>query len=198
VVVTITETRAVTAPSAAVSQSAARRAGAVRAGVLQPRVSVIISTLNEARNLPHVLAARPGGLHEVIVDGHSAGAAPDAARELMPPAPASPRCAAWATRPSGRWRPSCTGPGTPACATGATRSGRPPSPRSASSPTATPRWGDGFAIETILSLRASAAGLAVTGVPSFEHARIRGESNLNTFRDGRRFLKTILTEWRNR
>ena len=50
----------------------------------------------------------------------------------------------------------------------------------------------------ILSLRAPAAGLAVTGVPSFEHARIRGESNLNTFRDGRRVLKTILTEWRNR
>jgi hypothetical protein len=60
--------------------------------------------------------------------------------------------------------------------------------------------GDGFEIEieTILSLRAFAAGLAVTGVPSFEHARIHGESNLNTFRDGRRVLKTILTEWRNR
>ena len=58
--------------------------------------------------------------------------------------------------------------------------------------------GDGFEIETILSLRAPAAGLAVTEVPSFEHARIHGESNLNTFRDGRRVLKTILTEWRNR
>jgi len=85
VVVTITETRAVTAPSAAVSESA-RRAGAVRAGVLQPRVSVIIPTLNEARNLPHVLAARPAGLPEVIiVDGHSADGTPDAARALMPP-----------------------------------------------------------------------------------------------------------------
>ena len=86
-VVTITETRAVTAPSAAVAVSeSARRAGAVRAGVLQPRVSVIIPTLNEARNLPHVLAARPAGLPEVIiVDGHSADGTPDAARALMPP-----------------------------------------------------------------------------------------------------------------
>jgi hypothetical protein len=182
--------------------------------VLQARVSVIIPALNEARNLSRVLAAATGDIIVMIGAGGSAGPAgiPAFAAALTggpatrrgrgsppgPAAPASPRCAAWATRPSGRWRPSCTGPGTPACATGATRSGRPPSPRSASSPTATPRWGDGFAIETILSLRASAAGLAVTGVPSFEHARIRGESNLNTFRDGRRVLKTILTEWRNR
>lgn len=36
------------------------------------RVSVIIPARNEARNLPHVLGALPGGLHEVIlVDGHS-------------------------------------------------------------------------------------------------------------------------------
>src|ERR1700733_8480882 len=36
------------------------------------RVSVIIPARNEARNLPHVLAALPPGLHEVIlVDGHS-------------------------------------------------------------------------------------------------------------------------------
>ena len=44
----------------------------------------------------------------------------------------------------------------------------------------------------------SKTGLAVTEVPSWEHARIYGESNLNTFRDGRRVLKTILTEWRRR
>jgi len=36
------------------------------------RVSVVIPARNEARNLPHVLAALPAGLHEVIlVDGHS-------------------------------------------------------------------------------------------------------------------------------
>ena len=63
VVMTVTETHAVTAPSAAVAVS---RHQALRAGALQPRVSVIIPTLNEARNLPHVLAARPAGLPEVI------------------------------------------------------------------------------------------------------------------------------------
>ena len=37
-----------------------------------PKVSVIIPTLNEARNLPHVFSALPPALHEVIiVDGHS-------------------------------------------------------------------------------------------------------------------------------
>jgi glycosyltransferase involved in cell wall biosynthesis len=56
-------------------------------------------------------------------------------------------------------------------------------------------WGDGFEIETLLTIRAAIAGLAITEVPSFEHARIHGESNLNTFRDGRRVLRTILTEW---
>ena len=38
----------------------------------QPTISVVIPTLNEARNLEHVFAAFPAGLHEVIlVDGHS-------------------------------------------------------------------------------------------------------------------------------
>ena len=37
-----------------------------------PKVSVVIPTLNEARNLPHVFAELPAGLHEVIiVDGNS-------------------------------------------------------------------------------------------------------------------------------
>ena len=57
-------------------------------------------------------------------------------------------------------------------------------------------WGDGFEIETLINLRAAAAGLTITEVPSYEHARIHGTSNLNTFRDGRRVLRTILTEWR--
>jgi hypothetical protein len=45
---------------------------------------------------------------------------------------------------------------------------------------------------------AAAADLASAEVPSYEHARIHGESNLSTFRDGRRVLRTILTEWHNR
>jgi hypothetical protein len=41
------------------------------------------------------------------------------------------------------------------------------------------------------------AGLIVAEVPSFEHQRIHGVSNLNVFRDGRRVLRTILTERRS-
>src|SRR5437762_13270537 len=37
-----------------------------------PKVSVVIPTLNEARNLPYVFSKLPPALHEVIiVDGHS-------------------------------------------------------------------------------------------------------------------------------
>jgi hypothetical protein len=45
-------------------------------------------------------------------------------------------------------------------------------------------------------VRAAGAGLVVAEVPSFEHPRIHGVSNLNAFRDGRRVLKTILAERR--
>jgi glycosyltransferase involved in cell wall biosynthesis len=52
----------------------------------------------------------------------------------------------------------------------------------------------GFEIEAQLFLRAERAGLLVTEVPSFEAPRRFGTSNLNTFRDGWRVLKTILSE----
>lgn len=55
-------------------------------------------------------------------------------------------------------------------------------------------WGDGFEVETLIHVRAAKAGLVVVEVPSFEHSRIYGQSNLSTFRDGMRVLKTILTE----
>jgi len=58
-------------------------------------------------------------------------------------------------------------------------------------------WGDGFEIETLIHIRVAKAGLVVAEVPSFEHARLHGVSNLNAFRDGRRVLKTILTERKN-
>jgi glycosyltransferase involved in cell wall biosynthesis len=49
----------------------------------RPRVSVVIPTLNEARNLPHVFPRLPDGLHEVIVvDGHSVDDTPAIARRL--------------------------------------------------------------------------------------------------------------------
>jgi glycosyltransferase involved in cell wall biosynthesis len=57
-----------------------------------------------------------------------------------------------------------------------------------------PLWGDGFEVETLINVRVAAAGLAVTEVPSFEHPRIHGVSNLNAFRDGLRVLRTILYE----
>lgn len=58
-------------------------------------------------------------------------------------------------------------------------------------------WGDGFEVETLIHIRVAKAGLAVAEVPSFEHARIHGVSNLNAFTDGVRVLATIVTERRN-
>jgi glycosyltransferase involved in cell wall biosynthesis len=57
-------------------------------------------------------------------------------------------------------------------------------------------WGDGFEIETLIHMRVAAAGLRVTEVPSFEHPRIHGVSNLDAFSDGLRVLTTILVERR--
>ena len=55
-------------------------------------------------------------------------------------------------------------------------------------------WGDGFEIETLVAVRVAQAGLAVTEVPSFELDRIHGQSNLRTFADGQRVLRTIAVE----
>jgi glycosyltransferase involved in cell wall biosynthesis len=50
-----------------------------------PTVSVIIPTLNEAENLPHVFAELPEGLHEVIVvDGYSVDDTKEVSRRLRP------------------------------------------------------------------------------------------------------------------
>jgi glycosyltransferase involved in cell wall biosynthesis len=56
-------------------------------------------------------------------------------------------------------------------------------------------WGDGFEIETMINIRAVAEKLKVGEVGSTEHERIFGESNLNTFRDGFRVLRTIFSEY---
>lgn len=51
----------------------------------QPRISVVIPTLNEARNLPSVLHALPRDLHEVIVvDAHSTDGTVTVARAHYP------------------------------------------------------------------------------------------------------------------
>jgi glycosyltransferase involved in cell wall biosynthesis len=57
-------------------------------------------------------------------------------------------------------------------------------------------WGDGFEIETIINCRMAAAGVKITEVPSVERPRIFGESNLRTFADGSRVLRTIFAERR--
>ena len=54
--------------------------------------------------------------------------------------------------------------------------------------------GDGFEIETMMNVRALRAGLRVVEVHSFEADRIHGTSNLRTFPDGWRVLKTIIRE----
>ena len=61
-------------------------------------------------------------------------------------------------------------------------------------PTQVPLWGDGFEVETLINIRAAKASLVIEEVGSFEHPRRHGESNLNTFRDGMRVLRTIMRE----
>jgi hypothetical protein len=57
-------------------------------------------------------------------------------------------------------------------------------------------WGDGFEIETLINIRIAAAGLTVVEVPSYEHQRLHGVSNLNAVRDGLRVFRTIVSERR--
>jgi glycosyltransferase involved in cell wall biosynthesis len=52
----------------------------------------------------------------------------------------------------------------------------------------------GFEVETLLTLRATRAGLKVAEVPSVERNRIHGESNLRPIHDGLRVLRTITGE----
>jgi hypothetical protein len=59
-----------------------------------------------------------------------------------------------------------------------------------------PLWGDGFEVETLINIRIARAGLKVTEVPSFEHSRIHGVSNLSAAKDGTRVLRTIVAERR--
>lgn len=53
---------------------------------------------------------------------------------------------------------------------------------------------NGFEVETQISLRIHKADLKISEVPSVEHPRIYGQSNLRTFRDGWRVLETIVKE----
>src|ERR1700761_4939352 len=53
---------------------------------------------------------------------------------------------------------------------------------------------DGFEIETVMNVRAAKAGLAIQEIPSYEHLRLHGMSNLKVVRDGMRIAKFILRE----
>jgi glycosyltransferase involved in cell wall biosynthesis len=53
---------------------------------------------------------------------------------------------------------------------------------------------DGFEIETEIVVRALNAGIPIGEVPSYEAPRRFGSSNLNTWRDGQRVLRTLLRE----
>jgi hypothetical protein len=52
----------------------------------------------------------------------------------------------------------------------------------------------GFEVETVINLRMAGAGMRIREVPSYEWARVYGESNLSTFRDGWRVLRRIVGE----
>jgi glycosyltransferase involved in cell wall biosynthesis len=235
---------------------------------LSPTVSVVIPALNEERNLPHVLAALPAGLHQVVlVDGGSVDRTVAVARELRPDVVVVRQTrtgkgnalacgfaastgdiivmidADGSTDPAeipffvrrlvdgadfvkgsrfshgGRsdditplrklgndglnlvvnalfgtrftdlcygynafWRSVVPTLGLPDI--------RLPRPAGGGK-----LWGDGFEIETMINIRAAAGGLRVGEVGSVEHARLHGESNLNTVRDGFRVLRTILSEY---
>jgi glycosyltransferase involved in cell wall biosynthesis len=233
------------------------------------RVSVVIPTLNEARNLPHVFNCLPASLHEVIVvDGHSKDDTLAVARRLRPDvrivmqtrkgkgnALACGFAAATGDIIAMIDADGSTDPKEIPAFVGALLDGADfakgsrfvPNTDKAGSGDITrlrrlgnwmlssfvnvvygtrysdlcygynvfwrrhlpvlglhtepgssgpPVWGDGFEIETLISIRVAVAGLRITEVPSFEHPRIHGESNLRTFSDGRRVLRTIMAERR--
>jgi glycosyltransferase involved in cell wall biosynthesis len=233
-----------------------------------PRISVVIPTFNEAKNLPHVFAMLPADLHEVIlVDGRSVDDTVAVARSLRPdvvvvnqnrrgkgnamacgfaavtgdivvmldadgsadageiPAFVAALTAgadfakgtrfalgggsaditglrawgnAWLNRAANllfgtSYTDLCYGYNAfwahclPALELDAAGPGQD-----------TKRWGDGFEIETLINTRIAKAGLRIAEVPSYEHERIHGQSNLNTWRDGFRVLRALVVERLNR
>lgn len=241
-------------PDTASSEPATPAVGA-EARVSDVPVSVVIPAINEAENLPHVLARLPRGLHEVIlVDGRSSDDTVAVALAVRP--------GIRVVTQDGRGKGDALACGFAAAtgqiivtidADGSTDPAEIPAyvaalldgaefakgsrflPGGGSSDitwlrrlgnavlsgTVNRLWGtcysdlcygfnafwahtleritpdcDGFEIETLMNVRAAAAGLRVVEVPSFEHDRIHGESNLRVGRDGLRVLRTIVAEYR--
>jgi glycosyltransferase involved in cell wall biosynthesis len=236
-----------------------------------PLVSVVIPTLNEELNLPHVFAALPAGLHEVIlVDGGSVDNTVAVARELRPDVVVVQQTRTGKGNALAVGFAACTGDAIVMIdADGSTdpaeinrfvqtlingaefakgsrfgkgghsdditplrRAGNMglnlfvntlfgtkftdlcygynafwrravpvmdlPSTDLPPAPDGRKLWGDGFEIETLINIRVAASGMRVKEVSSVEHLRIHGMSNLNTFRDGTRVLRTILSEYHRR
>jgi glycosyltransferase involved in cell wall biosynthesis len=234
-----------------------------------PDVSVVIPTLNEALNLPHVFEALPAGLHQVVlVDGGSTDGTVEVARRLRPDVVVVRQTRTGKGNALATGFAACTGDAIAMIdADGSTdpaeihrfiaaltdgaefakgsrfgagghshditplrRVGneglnlvvntlfgtkftdlcygynafwRRVVPVMDLPPTELPRpvdgrklWGDGFEIETLINIRVAASGMRVREVSSIEHLRIHGTSNLNTFRDGVRVLRTIVSEFR--
>ncbi len=232
-----------------------------------PRVSVVIPTLNEARNLPHVFEALPPDIHEVIVaDGHSVDDTLAVVRRLRPEARIVMQTRTGKGNALACGCAAATGDVIALIdADGSTDAGEIPKFVSAllagadfakgtrfaggggseditrlrsfgnhmltslvnllygtrytdlcygfnvfwqehlpvlglDATTVLPAddcshlWGDGFEIETLINVRIAAAKLSVAEVPSFEHSRIYGVSNLSAFSDGLRVLRTVLHE----
>jgi glycosyltransferase involved in cell wall biosynthesis len=217
------------------------------------RVSVVIPTLNEEQNLPHVFARLPPALHElIVVDGHSTDRTVAVAQRLRPDARI--------VMQTGRGKGNALAAGFAMCtgdvvvtldADGSTDAAEIPrfvaalcngadfvkgsrfAQGGASSDitrirklgnrvlsaTVNSLYGtsytdlcygynafwtrclpymhvdcDGFEVETLINVRIAKAGLVVHEVPSYEHNRIHGASNLSALRDGRRVLRTIACE----
>jgi glycosyltransferase involved in cell wall biosynthesis len=53
---------------------------------------------------------------------------------------------------------------------------------------------DGFEVETVMNVRAAKAGLVIHEIPSHEHLRLHGMSNLKVVRDGIRIAKFLIRE----
>ena len=244
-----------------------RPAPQAASGESWPRVSVVIPTLNEARNLPHVFARLPPGLHEVIVvDGHSVDDTVATASRLSPDvriikqnrsgkgnalacgfevatgdiiamvdadgsadpgeiprfvralldgadfakgtrfAVGGGSCDITRLRRlgnrimSGLVNMLCRTNYSDLCygynafwrqhvpVFGLTVESEIPAG------SGTRLWGDGFEVETLINIRIAQAGLTIVEVPSYEHERIHGVSNLNAASDGWRVLRTIIAE----
>jgi glycosyltransferase involved in cell wall biosynthesis len=227
--------------------------GAVQPLTRSPLVSVVIPALNEAENLPHILAALPSPIHElVLVDGHSEDGTVEVARAHFP----NVRIVSQTGRGKGNALASgfaaargdvivaldadgSTDPGeidrfVEALVAGADLAkGSRFLPGGGSEDITILRtagnwffcrlvnllfgvkytdlcygynafWTrclpalnvdcDGFEVETLINVRAAKAHLAVAEVPSYEWNRLNGQSNLRTFRDGWRVLRTIFRE----